>query len=174
LQARRNLLLTLFVSQGVPMISGGDELGRTQGGNNNAYCQDSVLTWTDWGVDADEQAFLGFVDRVIALRRSQPALRRDAFLTPADARWLRPDAELMTESDWHDPEARALGLMLDGLLLVVNALDVEIPFTLPDPPAGADRWIRQLDTARPDASPAPVRGTDAVRIAARSAAVFTR
>ncbi len=173
LQARRNLLLTLFVSQGVPMISGGDELGRTQVGNNNAFCQDSVLTWTDWDVDADEQAFLGFVDRVVALRRSQPALRRGAFLTDAEARWLRPDAEEMTESDWHDPHARAMGLVLDGLLLVVNALDVDIPFVLPDPPEGAGRWVRHLDTAHPDAAPIPAQSGEPALIAARSAVVWT-
>jgi glycogen operon protein len=174
-RARRNLILTLFVSQGVPMISGGDELGRTQSGNNNAYCQDSPLSWTDWKLDEDDLAFLAFVDRVSALRRSQRVFRYDTFLSrlesdPAHARWLRPDGLEMTELDWHDPDARAIGLHLDGVVVVLNALDVEIAFTLPAPRTPATHWTRHLDTAAPDAAPLAAAGP--VAIAATSAVVF--
>jgi glycogen operon protein len=174
-RARRNLILTLFVSQGVPMISGGDELGRTQAGNNNAYCQDSPLSWTDWNLDEDDQAFLGFVDRVSSLRRSQRVFRYDTFLSrlesdPTHARWLRPDGAEMTEADWHDPDAKAMGLHLDGVVVVLNGLDVGITFTLPAPRAPAAFWSRHLDTAAPDAVPAPAAGP--VAIEAKSAVVF--
>jgi glycogen operon protein len=174
-QARRNLMLTLFVSQGVPMIAGGDELGRSQAGNNNAYCQDSPLAWTGWTLDEDDQAFLAFIDRLSALRRSQRALRYDAFLSglatdPTYAIWLRPDGAEMVEADWHDLDAKAIGLLLDGLLVVFNALDAEITFTLPAARPPATHWTRQIDTADPEAAPALVPGT--VAIAARSAVVF--
>jgi glycogen operon protein len=174
-RSRRNLLLTLFVSQGVPMVSGGDELSRTQGGNNNAYCQDSTVSWTDWNLGESEQAFLEFVDRVSSLRRSQRAFRYDAFLSqresdPTHARWLRPDGSEMTEGDWHDPDAKAIGLLLDGVLVVLNALAVEITFTLPAARAPATHWTRQIDTADPAAAPSPVAGPAAV--AAQSATVF--
>ena len=174
-QTRRNLLLTLFVSQGVPMISGGDELGRSQTGNNNAYCQDSPLSWTAWNLDDEDQAFLAFLDRLSALRRSVRAFRYEAFLSglatdPTHAGWLRPDGAEMTESDWHDRDARAIGLLLDGVLVVLNALDVEITFTLPAARTPATHWTRHLDTANAEAAPSPAAGP--VRIAAQSAVVF--
>jgi glycogen operon protein len=174
-QARRNLLLTLFISQGVPMISGGDELGRSQAGNNNAYCQDTPRSWTAWDLDEDDQAFLGFLDRLSALRRSVRAFRYETFLSglatdPTHASWLRPDGAEMTEADWHDRSAKAIGLLLDGVLVVLNALDVEITFTLPAARTPATHWTRHLDTAYSEAAPAPAAG--AVPIAAQSAVVF--
>ncbi len=174
-QARRNLILTLFVSQGVPMMSGGDELGRTQAGNNNAYCQDSPLSWTGWNLNDEDQAFLAFLDRVSSLRRSVRAFRYETFLSglatdPTYACWLRPDGADMAESDWHDPEAKAIGLLLDGVLVVFNALDFDIAFVLPAPRTPATYWVRQVDSAAPEAPPAPARGP--VSIAAQSAAVF--
>ena len=174
-QARRNLLLTLFVSQGVPMISGGDELGRSQAGNNNAYCQDSPLSWTGWNLDNEDQAFLDFLDRLSALRRSVRAFRYETFLSglatdPTHASWLRPDGAEMTELDWHDRDARAIGLLLDGVLVVLNALDAEITFTLPPARTPATHWTRHLDTAYSEAAPAPAAGP--VPIAAQSAVVF--
>jgi glycogen operon protein len=93
---RRNLLLTLFVSLGVPMISGGDELGRSQSGNNNAYCQDSPLAWTPWPPDAADETFLAFARSVAAFRAAEPVLRRETFFRgvhggTADVRWLNAD-----------------------------------------------------------------------------------
>jgi isoamylase len=116
-QHQRHLLTTLFASLGVPMISGGDELGRSQRGNNNAYCHDSVLSWTPWvpeqGADLD---LLAFVQRLSAWRRATPALQRDTFFSAdhTDVLWLRPDGTPMTEADWHDPAARGLILRLAG------------------------------------------------------------
>ncbi len=112
-------MLTLMVSLGVPMISGGDELGRTQRGNNNAYCHDSELTWTSWSLDDDAKEFLQFVQSVTALRRAQPVLRRDTFLQGrsgdrADVLWLTAEGREMRDADWADPERQTLGVLLDG------------------------------------------------------------
>ena len=116
----RNFLVTLFLSQGVPMLLAGDERGRTQQGNNNAYCQDNEVSWTDWANgDAELERFC---ERVIQLRREHPVFRRrrwfegvassEASLT--DIGWFRPDGEPMSEHDWHVPFARALGVFLNG------------------------------------------------------------
>jgi glycogen operon protein len=177
LRARRNLILTLLVSQGVPMLSGGDEIGRTQEGNNNAYCHDSPLSWTDWEIDEDEREFLAFVARASGLRRTSAALRQTAFLRGTDtaspnARWLRPDGAEMTIPDWMNPEVRALGLQLDGVLIVLNASAHNIAWRLPSLPGGS-RWTWRLDTANPDAPPTEVASGTAP-IDAQSAAVFTR
>src|SRR5207344_2414924 len=109
LRQQRNFLLTLLVSQGVPMISGGDELGRTQQGNNNGYCHDSPLSWTDWQSTPDRLELLAFVKRLVALRAAQPVLRRRTFLGgrrsgTTDGQWVRPDAAEMTNGDWDDRE----------------------------------------------------------------------
>ncbi len=173
---RHNLLLTLLVSQGVPMISGGDEVGRSQAGNNNAYCLDGPVSWTDWNLAQDERAFFEFVCRLVALRRSHPALRQRAFLRGkhqdgVDALWLRPDGGEMTEADWHDPARRAIGLHQDGILIVLNAGDVEVAFALPVLERGAV-WARQIDTAVSDTSPSATPSGSRSVIAAGSAAVF--
>jgi isoamylase len=116
-QAQRQLLATLFVSLGVPMLSGGDELGRSQRGNNNAYCHDSELSWTPWlpahGADLE---LLSFVQRLSAWRRATSALHRDTFFSTdgADVQWLRPDGTPMTAADWHDADARGLIVRLAG------------------------------------------------------------
>ncbi len=171
---QRSLLLTLLVSQGVPMINGGDELGRTQQGNNNAYCHDSPLTWTPWlpehGADA---SMLAFAQRVVALRHAHPVLRRRAFLDGAhpdgvDVAWLGPSGEVLTEADWQDPEARVLGMWLhgdairerdargeriisDSVLLLVNWGASDVAFQLPPPRASS--WILDLTSAAADAGP---------------------
>jgi glycogen operon protein len=111
----RALLATLLLSFGVPMILLGDELGRTQQGNNNAYCQDDPITWFDWS-DADEE-LLEFTRRLVALRRSHPVFRRRRFLTGDDAeelRWFTPAGTPMTAADWQDPGARSVAVYLDG------------------------------------------------------------
>jgi isoamylase len=157
---QRVLLATLMLSLDVPMLLGGDELGRTQGGNNNAYCQDGPISWYDWS-DADE-ALLEWTRRLIALRRSHPALRRRRYLTGArrdEVTWLTPGGEAMTPARWDDPGARSVAVLVDGaaepdrdahgrplwdddLLLLVNGWWERLEFTLP--PRGP--WRPVLDS----------------------------
>jgi isoamylase len=111
----RAFLLTLLLSCGVPMVLGGDELGRTQRGNNNAYCQDNEIIWLDWS--AADDALIRFVTDLIALRRRHPVFRRRRFLTgaaAADLRWFTPSGADMTPQDWMDPAARSIALFIDG------------------------------------------------------------
>jgi glycogen operon protein len=132
---KRNLLTTLLVSQGVPMILGGDEISRTQFGNNNAYCQDSEISWLDWNLDDRKRALLAFTIRLIELRKQHPNLRRRKFfqdrkISPAstspqkvnglevrDISWFRPDGQEMTEEEWHAGWVRCLGMRLSGKTL---------------------------------------------------------
>jgi isoamylase len=166
----RNFMLTLLASIGVPMISGGDEVLRTQRGNNNAYCHDSPLSWTPWRRDPERTAMLEFTRALVALRRSQPVLRRRTFLRggpQADVRWLRPDGAEMTDADWFDADRQVLGMLLDGnhigerdsrgrplrgdtLLVLLNASAAGLHFALPD---RGTRW--ELLIASTDATPRP-------------------
>ncbi len=169
----RNLLATLFLSQGVPMLLGGDELGRTQGGNNNAYCQDNRTSWYDWEhVDED---LLAWTRRLIDLRRRHPVLRRRRFFqgrplrertsddSLPDLAWFRPDGQEMTDRDWTVGYAKTLGVFVNGsaipdvdehgrpivddsLFVVLNSWDQDIEFTLPGPRWAAS-WELELDTA---------------------------
>ncbi|HVZ37537.1 MAG TPA: glycogen debranching protein GlgX, partial [Polyangiaceae bacterium] len=117
-----NMLATLLLSQGVPMLLGGDEMGRTQRGNNNAYCQDNEISWFDWKLDDRRQALLEHTRRLIALRRKHPVLRHTRFLTGdfiwhselKDLAWLRPDGEEMSPEDWQKPWIASLGFLLGG------------------------------------------------------------
>lgn len=114
---KRTFLATLFLSQGVPMLLGGDELSRTQQGNNNAYCQDNELSWFNWNLDEREAGFLNFVKELIAFRKAHPIFRRSNFLTGGgetwrDVVWIHPDGREMQHDDWHDSNLRALGMML--------------------------------------------------------------
>ncbi|MEZ5318289.1 MAG: glycogen debranching protein GlgX [Vicinamibacterales bacterium] len=169
----RNLMATLLLSQGVPMIRAGDEFAQTQHGNNNAYCQDNETSWLDWDLDPDREALLDFVRRLLALRRTEPVLRRRHFLRGAarpgsdlkDIVWLAPAGREMTDADWRRGELRTLGVLLPGeavteldafgdpragrtLLLLFNGHHAAVPFTMA--PAAADfRWHRVLDTADP-------------------------
>lgn len=120
---KRGLLATLLLSQGVPMLLGGDELSRTQRGNNNAYCQDTELSWFDWDLDADASAFLGFARAMVAFRRAHPAFRRRSFLSGAarpdgrrDVRWWHRDGRSMEAPDWHEPDP-SFAMLLDGTVL---------------------------------------------------------
>ena len=121
-RTKRNLIATLLLSQGVPMLSHGDELSRTQAGNNNAYCQDSELTWLNWKLDPVQSDFLAFVQRVLKLRREHPVFRRRRFFLgdslPSsgvkDVSWIRPDGRELERDDWSDPEARVLGMLVPG------------------------------------------------------------
>ncbi len=151
----RAMLATLLLSLGVPMLLGGDEFGRTQGGNNNAYCLDTPVSWFDWS--AVDQELLTFTTGLVALRRAHPALRRRRYLTGAvagEVGWFTPAGMPMTADDWNDPLARALAVVLDGdgepdrdadglplvdddLLLLVNGWWEPLPFTLPPPPGSS-------------------------------------
>jgi glycogen operon protein len=175
-RTKRNLLATLLVSQGTPMLLAGDEIGRTQGGNNNAYCQDSETGWTDWQADGDrKEAFAAFAGRLARLRRDHPALRRARFLhgreqSPAgvrDIEWFHPRGTVMTAEEWRDHFARCIGLLLAGdagsylgtrgeplvddiLFIVLNAHTEALAFRLPALEGRDGRWSCLLDTAVPD------------------------
>jgi glycogen operon protein len=117
---KRNLLATLMFSQGVPMLAAGDEIGRTQRGNTNAYCQDNEISWVDWTLDARRADLLAFTRRVLALRRENSTLRRDAFFAGRmedggpDAVWLDPAGGELSEAQWHDPERRCVMMLVRG------------------------------------------------------------
>ncbi|MEU5879415.1 glycogen debranching protein GlgX [Spirillospora sp. NPDC047279] len=167
---RRNFLATLFLAQGVPMLSHGDELGRTQRGNNNAYCQDNETAWVDWS--AVDEGDLAFVQALSRLRREHPIFRRRRFFTggpgdggPADIAWLTPAGVPMTDHDWTVGFAKSLGVFLNGeaisepdprgrritddsFLLLINAHAEYVEFALPGPEYG-ERWEYSLDTSAP-------------------------
>ena len=169
---KRNLLATLLLSQGTAMMLAGDEIGRSQQGNNNAYAQDNETTWIDWGAIGDDGAeLLEFTTRLIRLRSRHPILQRDRFLAgwhPSDTgvkdiTWLTPDATEMGDSHWKDPRAKCFGMMLDGraqptgvqqrgtdetLLIVMNAHHDVVSFKLPTVPE-AHQWVRVCDTNDP-------------------------
>jgi isoamylase len=155
---RRNLLATLLLSEGIPLLLGGDELGRTQGGNNNAYCQDNPISWVDW---AGDESLVEFVAALCRLRRDAPILHRTRFLATGDVRWLRPDGEPMDAGDWSNPDARAITVEAPGALLLVNAWWEPLTFRLP----GDDGWAVELDTA--DAAPGR-HASETIELAGRS------
>jgi isoamylase len=169
---RRNFLTTLFLSQGVPMLLGGDEFARTQQGNNNGYCQDNELTWYDWDWEEEQRELAAFTRRLIRLRRRHPVFRRRQFFRGQgpgrtdDVEWFRPDGEAMTEEDWAFEGARTLGVFLNGkaiptrdvrgrrilddsFLLLFHAGPEPISCTLP-PKEYATDWDVVIDTARPE------------------------
>jgi len=152
-RVKRSLLAALAFSQGVPMLSHGDELGRTQQGNNNAYCHDGPLTWVHWDLDPAQRALRDFTRRVFAIRAATPALRRGAFFSPALAdaaglTWLRADGSPMTAEDWTHDANHLLGMLFDGadpLLLLLNGGGRSRAFVLPERPPGP--WTVVVDTA---------------------------
>ena len=109
---KRNLLATLFFSQGVPMLVAGDELGRTQRGNNNAYCQDNETSWLDW--EGADRELMQFVIRLVELRKRHPSFRRRTYPKPEDTAWLAPEGREMVEQDWKLPFARCFGMLMVG------------------------------------------------------------
>jgi glycogen operon protein len=155
----RNLFATLFLSQGVPMLQAGDEFGRTQNGNNNAYCQDNEISWVDWRLRSVHQDMLEFVRLLAQIRRRCVEFRRETFLKGAasrakvkDVSWLNLHGTEMTNAEWQDAGLRAMGIWygkhsgsVEHLLLLVNAGDAAQTFTLPAS-AGAP-WIRMFDTS---------------------------
>jgi glycogen operon protein len=194
----RNFLSTLFLSQGVPMLYAGDEFGRTQNGNNNAYCQDNEMNWIHWQHDADQQNLLAFTQRLIQLRHQHPILRRPKFFQDEpihgkdtkDILWLTPQAIEMSEKDWIHHQAKSLGVFLSGLphhvynsrgepivddafLMFFNAHDSAIEFTLP---CSADfSWHLIINTAEEKGfiEPPPVlSGGQTITLAPHSFALF--
>ncbi len=172
----RNFLATVLFAQGTPMLLAGDELLRTQQGNNNAYCQDNEISWLDWNLSGEAHALIEYVRTLIRLRLRYPILRRGRFLSGEyneemglkEVTWLTADGSEMEVERWEDPETRSLGLLLDGrarlsgirragddrsLLILFNAHPEPLAFHLPDVPRGSG-WICRLDTCRSE-EPAP-------------------
>jgi isoamylase len=169
---RRNLLATLLLSQGTPMLLAGDEFARTQNGNNNAYCQDNEISWVNWDIGEEGQRLTRFVQRLTALRHKYPVLRRNRFLTGADneglgtrdATWINASGAEMNPEDWGDMNMECFGMLMDGrtqptgirkrgedatLLTVLNAYYDLVGFTLPET-AGGSHWQLLIDTNLPE------------------------
>jgi glycogen operon protein len=197
---QRNFLATLFLSQGVPMICHGDELGRTQQGNNNGFCQDNELTWIDW--DNADESLMAFTRTVSALRRQHPTFRRRRFFegrpvrskdggTLPDIAWLRPDGSVMTEEDWGSGFGRAVAVFLNGagisgadqrgervvddsFLLCFSADDADLEFVVPDGEV-ANEWEVVLDTAVAELiDTKPVQAGDTITVLPRTLVVLRR
>jgi len=179
---QRNFLATLFLSQGVPMLLAGDEMGRTQGGNNNAYCQDNEISWLNWNLPEENAALLEFVRELMAFRHDHPVLRRRKWFQGRsiskwfqgrsihgsgvhDIVWFNPDGGEMTEAQWHDGLAKAIGIFLNGeeiatpgrrgeriiddsFILLFNAHHEATEFTLPET-LWQGEWRTVMDTAQP-------------------------
>ncbi|MGE5600987.1 MAG: glycogen debranching protein GlgX [Pseudomonadota bacterium] len=170
-QQKRNFFATLLLAQGTPMITAGDEFGRTQRGNNNAYCQDSEISWVNWKERGDDGvALTRFVRKLLELRRKHPVFRRSKFLTGKpvgdsglkDVMWLTPEGREMATADWTAPKARCLGALVfaakqptttshddDLFLMLMSARADQISFSLPEAKLHG-RWRLVFDTARPD------------------------
>ncbi len=131
---RRNLLATVLLSEGVPLLLGGDELGRTQGGNNNAYCQDNAVSWVDWSLAGGDGDLTEFVAGLVRLRMTHPALHRRRFFADDEIQWLRPDGSEMTDADWSESFARAVAVTsaTGSLMLLFNAWWEPLTFQLPE------------------------------------------
>ncbi len=195
----RNFLTTLMLSQGVPMLLAGDESGRTQRGNNNAYAQDNELTWQDWELNREDQDLLGFTRELIKLRLSHRVFRRRSFFQDRSIRgdsvrdivWLDPNGSEMTDQQWHESFARSLGVFLSGralnernergkvvidsdFLLLVNAHHEQMDFDIPMTPADA-RWTLRLDTSDPagfDIASRMLRPGETYTVQGRALALF--
>ena len=193
---RQNFMATLLLSQGVPMLCGGDEIGRTQHGNNNAYCQDNEISWLNWELDDEQVAFLELTRRLIAFRHAHPVLRRRTFFQGRhirgaevkDLAWLEPQGREMTDEMWHGPLVRCLGVRLSGaihevdvrgrpitddtLLILLNAHDQAVPFRIPADDHPDASWEIVLDTAAMDREGQAVRPGGTYDLKERSLALF--
>jgi glycogen operon protein len=192
---QRNFIATLLLSQGVPMLLAGDERGRTQGGTNNAYCQDNPISWLDWSADDDQRTLLAFTQRVMALRAAHPVFRRRDFFqgrplhgsTVRDIVWLQPDGTEMSEQAWGQDHARALAVFLSGdglnevdgrgravhddsFLVLFNADSNEVRFTLAPELVPAHGQLL-FDTALAAAPDTPVALADGYVLAGRALAL---
>ena len=171
---KRNFIATMMLSQGVPMIVGGDEIGRTQAGNNNAYCQDNALSWLDWNLTPQKKLLLEFTQRMIRLRHEHPTFHREHFFhgdpirdsDVKDVVWMKPEGGEMTETEWNQSFMRSLGVYFPGeglaekdnrgrplgdanYLVLFNAHHDEIPFQLPAC-VPESRWLVVMDTSHDD------------------------
>jgi glycogen operon protein len=190
----RNMLATLILSTGVPMILGGDEFGRTQGGNNNAYCQDNPISWYDWQLAPWQQEMLDFTRSVLAVRREHRVFRQRYFFDgrphheggAPDLGWVGPDGQPFTNDEWNAPWTKTLGMYLSGelhqvpgeplpptddsFLFIVHASDDDLDFTLPGEPFGASYDV-VFDTGslRP---PGPIPAGTALRLTPRSSVLL--
>jgi glycogen operon protein len=191
----RNMLATLLLSQGTPMLLAGDEFGRTQQGNNNAYCQDNLISWVDWKLAASNVALIRLVQKLTALRHKYAILRRNRFLTGAydeelevkDLTWINASGAEMKSEDWSDGNMRCFGMLMDGrarptgvrqrgteatMLLVLNAHHDLVQFTLPAC-AGGEHWTVVLDTNFPDSETVEsLAAGDKYAVTARSLLLF--
>jgi glycogen operon protein len=193
---KRNLLATLLLSQGVPMISHGDELGRTQQGNNNAYCQDNEISWINWNLTDEQKRLLELTSKLVAFRLSQPALHRRKYFQGRsirgggvkDVAWLSADGREMTDEAWNAEGIKSLGMLLSGdaieeatecgettvgdsLLVLLNAHSEQVPFTLPGLD-GDQQWQRVLDTADPSVAERAFASGAGYPLQGQSLAVF--
>jgi isoamylase len=183
---QRNLLATLLLSEGAPLLLGGDEFARSQGGNNNAYCQDNELAWFDWNAAAQHQDLVDFTAGLCRLREQHPVFRRRQFFqgTPApdttrdDLDWYRPDGIPMTPQDWSDSSARAVAMALSGatgdptrsddpFMLMLNSWWEPLEFTVPDPLRDLG-WRVEIDTEHPDTAGHAVDPSAPVTLTGRS------
>ncbi|WKB53312.1 glycogen debranching protein GlgX [Eleftheria terrae] len=195
---KRNLLLTLLLSQGTPLLLGGDEMGRTQRGNNNGYCQDNDISWLPWPQDERSRRLCDFVQRLVAFRKAQPALRRSSFFSgKADAdghkdiTWLTPAGTEMASADWVQPGLGAVAALIcgwktdqhdehgepltgDSVLILLNAQDDPVAFALPEHHGAA--WLPRFDTRTPVGLPAfeGIATEGQYVVAGRSIAVLTQ
>ncbi len=191
----RNLFATLLLSQGTPMLVAGDEFARTQNGNNNAYCQDNEISWVDWTLRDKHESLTNFVRKVAALRHKYPILRRNLFLNGQciedlgvrDVTWISQTGRQMAEEDWHSPDLRCFGMLLDGraptsgirqhgkettILIVINGNPEATEFHLPECPGSCD-WMLAVDTNNPDVAEGLLFRTGTVyNVAARSLLAF--
>jgi isoamylase len=190
----RNLLGTLLLSQGTPMLLAGDEFARTQKGNNNAYCQDNEVGWVDWDLGEDARALTGFTQKLLALRREYPILRRSRFLTGVhnpeldvkDVKWINANGSEMREEDWTNGNTRCFGMLIDGraqptgirrrgedatVLLVLNSWQDLVVFTLPEVNGGAG-WTLLVDTNVLDNEAAHYAFGEAYEVTGRSLLLF--
>ncbi len=187
---QRNFLATLMLSLGTPMLLGGDELGRTQQGNNNSYCQDNEISWFNWTLDPSQQDLLEFARKVINLRKRHACFRRTRFLDDdGQVRWLHPAGREMTPGDWGDGALRSLGVFYDGrvlteedpqarvihdddFLLLLHAGDEPVSWVLPEG-LGKGGWLVELDTFKPSPHATPLT-TGALMLPARTMRVARR
>ena len=190
----RNMLATLLLSQGTPMLLAGDEFGRTQGGNNNAYCQDSEISWLDWEIEEKGRGLIAFTRRLLELRRTMPVLRRTRFFTgefneeigTKDVTWIDAGGGEMQPEQWNDEAARCFAMMLDGrtqvtgvrrrgsdetALIVINGWHDAVSFTLPECTGGGG-WELLVDTNAPEAGSGGFAFGDRYDVTGRSVLLF--
>ena len=196
LQQRKNLFATLIMSQGVPMIRGGDELSHTQLGNNNAYCQDNEISWLNWDLDEEEQEFLGFCQRVIKLWRDEAVLKRRKFFQGRrirgagvkDIAWLSATGDELTDIEWNSGSVNSIGVRLNGesideldeygnritgntLLILLSNQPAAVLFALPRHKP-SERWMPVFDTTTASVEEKPYSSADSYKLAGRSMAAF--